>query len=484
MFVDFEALKDTTRRYRVIVVGAGPAGLTLATEMEARGIRCLLVEAGGLEYPDPDGLDPYVGNVVNRPYPLPASRLRYFGGSSGHWGGWVRPLDPEDFKASADDGVPGWPVSPDDVYARLDRVHQVLEIDGEGYDADALGAVLKPHVLALDGCEDFVPSVFRFSPPVRLGTRERPAVAAARHVDCVLRTSLVDIRRLENGRTALVLRDAGGATLEVRADAHVLAMGGIENARALLWGNRERAGLAGGGGWIGRCFADHFGLTRAVVLTTARLDYARRQTAQGALMPRITPSPAWRAKGCINHMLSLDPISSEELLDGDYGLNQALFGSDTARLMHYRLVAVAGQRPNPASRVRLGDALDRNGVARIELDWRLVDRDFTDVFASVERFGRWLASTGRGRLRKVDFSMPQAETPLSVGMHHLGTTRMADSARHGVVDPQCRVFDTDDLYVAGSSIFPTFGYANPTLTIVALALRLADHLAGQLETAR
>ena len=97
----------------------------------------------------------------------------------------------------------------------------------------------------------------------------------------------------------------------------------------------------------------------------------------------------------------------------------------------------------------------------------------------VELVQRLVAASGLGRMRKLAFHPPPPTQALSTGMHHIGTTRMARDAGEGVVDADGRVFGTDDLYVAGSSVFPTSGYANPTLTLVALALRLAGHLAAR-----
>ena len=134
----------------------------------------------------------------------------------------------------------------------------------------------------------------------------------------------------------------------------------------------------------------------------------------------------------------------------------------------------------PRPQAPILEQLDSLGVPRVVVDWRIHDGDFAGVLASVADLGRQMAAAGLGRLRKVNFAVPEPGRALSTGMHHVGTTRMARDESEGVVDTQCRVFGTDDLYVAGSSVFPTSGAANPTLTIVALALRLAAHLKERL----
>jgi choline dehydrogenase-like flavoprotein len=145
------------------------------------------------------------------------------------------------------------------------------------------------------------------------------------------------------------------------------------------------------------------------------------------------------------------------------------------------------QAPNPESRVVLTDQVDRLGLRRIGLDWRLTALDKHTIRTASKIFAREIGRLGLGRarlprwLRNKDADVwfndddPKWRR-LRGGNHHMGTTRMAQDERSGVVDKDCRVHGVENLYIAGSSVFPTCGFANPTLTIVELALRLADHL--------
>jgi choline dehydrogenase-like flavoprotein len=114
----------------------------------------------------------------------------------------------------------------------------------------------------------------------------------------------------------------------------------------------------------------------------------------------------------------------------------------------------------------------------VELDWQLSDADRSSVVRATELLGAELGRAELGRLRltinEEDATWP---TDLAGGWHHMGTTRMHDDPKHGVVDSDCRVHGMRNLFIAGSSVYTTAGSATPTLTIVALALRLADHLA-------
>jgi choline dehydrogenase-like flavoprotein len=135
------------------------------------------------------------------------------------------------------------------------------------------------------------------------------------------------------------------------------------------------------------------------------------------------------------------------------------------------------QAPNPESRVVLMADRDRLGSPRVALRWRLTAIDKRTVHRAHEILTEELRIAAIGRLRSFigseDDPWPAA---LRGARHHMGTTRMHPDPRHGVVDADCRVHGIANLYLAGSSVFPTCGTANPTLTIVALALRLTEHL--------
>jgi choline dehydrogenase-like flavoprotein len=138
----------------------------------------------------------------------------------------------------------------------------------------------------------------------------------------------------------------------------------------------------------------------------------------------------------------------------------------------------AEQYPNSQSRISLDDRSDALGMPRIKIDWRYTPGDVQTVARSLEMLARDFAASGVGR---VDYDPAQVETELTrygaYGGHHIGTTRMGSDPRSSVVNSNCRLHDIDNLYVAGSAVFPTSSQANPTLTIVALALRLSQHLA-------
>jgi choline dehydrogenase-like flavoprotein len=136
------------------------------------------------------------------------------------------------------------------------------------------------------------------------------------------------------------------------------------------------------------------------------------------------------------------------------------------------------QALNPESRVTLAEARDAFGMRRARLTWDLQEIDYRSAREAALAFAEDLATQGIGRMRLEDWLLGEtAPAPEVTGSwHHMGTTRMSADPRAGVVDADCRVHEVANLYVGGSSVFASTGYANPTFTIVQLALRLADHL--------
>jgi len=145
----------------------------------------------------------------------------------------------------------------------------------------------------------------------------------------------------------------------------------------------------------------------------------------------------------------------------------------------FQLFSRQEQAPNPDSRVTLGAERDAMGVPRVRLDWRLTDLDKRSMRTFYEVLGREAGKQGVGRVQILDWLRDgDATWPafLSGAWHHMGTTRMHQDPKRGVVDANCRVHGVGNLYVGGAAVYPTSGSANPTLTLVALSLRLADHL--------
>ena len=507
------------------IVGGGAAGITIARAFAGSRIAVCLLESGGLEYEE-QVQDLYKGANVGLPYfDLDICRLRLFGGSTNHWAGRCRPLDEIDFEARAWVPLSGWPLTRAELEPHYRAAQELCELAAFDYAPEPwLGP--GQEALPFDPAK-VVSRVWQFSPPTQFGQAYRVALEAAPNVTILLHASVVDIEANAAGSEVLGLevRTLTGKRLSARARAYVLACGGLENPRLLLAARRQvNAGLGNQRDMVGRCFMEHphLNAARALVVDPAVLAfYARGQGASAANGTEVV--------GCLNHsperqraleVLNFDALFTvDNIGDSGYAALRRLWNAaeqrrwpedlagdlwqalvdldDTAAgllgrfgVREYRadnasflMWCSAEQAPDPDSRVRLGDGVDALGVPRIALDWRLFELDKRSLQAGHEAVALELGRTGLGRLQIDDWLSADLTTwspELEGGHHHMGTTRMSADPSQGVVDPSSQVHGTANLYVAGSSVFPTSGSANPTLTVVALALRLAQELERRL----
>lgn len=491
--IDKSAPDPSAGRYDVCIAGGGVAGITLAYTLAARGQRILLLEAGGLEYTD-KSQSVYKGeNVGDEYFDLDVARLRYLGGSSNHWGGRCRPLDPYDFEKHAHIEGSGWPIDITDLDPYLAESRKILEIDDFPSD-DALkesGGRLK---------EIF----FRFSPPVRFGEKYHDFLKSSDAVHVFLNANLVDIKLdTASGRISAFAFRGYASDAPVywgRANQYVLALGGIENARAMLNANRQVPnGLGNEYDLVGRFFMEHpnydigyyiadssktkLGEDRRFVAPTIQLMRRERIANAGFRLLKMIDR---RDDGFVFHAKELfrDALCASDVI-ADLIRTIRPFHCRPTLDVAGRLRVQSEQVPNPNSRVELGTKTDRFGLRRVELDWQHSPMDKKTIRVGGLEIAKQFARWDIGRVKLFDWVLDESHPRMPGlkdgekvgGNHHMGTTRMGASQRDGVVDRNCRVFGVENLYIAGSSVFRTGGHANPTLTIIQLALRLRDHLA-------
>jgi choline dehydrogenase-like flavoprotein len=520
MFLDARSLPAATiSETDVCIIGAGAAGISLAREFTNVGFRVILLESGNTQL-DPDTQKLYAGSNIGRPYYDPTvHRLRYFGGTTNHWTGWCALPDSLDFELR--EGVPysGWPFSLAYLEPWYRRAQTVCELGPYSYVPSDWGIAPADIPRPFNGPK-FDCQVLQLSPPTRFGSVYEPELRQASRLTVYLNANALRFDTSESGESVQQLRVGvlPHGHLIVRARIYVLATGAIENARLLLLSGKDGGnGLGNDHDLVGRFFMVHLeylggvialanrhiklnfltgdsgatykqsGIPREFISYVCLSENTRRERRLPHLrIRRHQLNPTIESVAALKRLLGKehgedtlrDLLSVIRDLDGlaSFAAHKALPG----RWLPIDTISVrctSEQMPNPNSRIRLGKDTDAFGLRKVAIDWQLTSADKRGMVDGHRLFGAEIGRVGFGRFRSF---VPEDESNWPKDMygdeHNIGTTRMHRDPTSGVVDENCRVHGVSNLYVAGSSVFPTAGVANPTLTIVALALRLADHI--------
>ena len=474
------------RSYDICIIGTGPAGITLARRLGARGLSVGLFEAGDLALSG-DSQDLYKGTSVSQPtyYPLDGCRLRFFGGTSNHWGGWTRPLDAYDFEPKPDNPLGGWPIAKSDLDPYVAETDSILNLPVDRPPPDFFPTP-EP---------DLTPRFFRFSrPTTRFGEKYRDELQKSATIEAFLNANLVDIRLDDDRRavTAAVFRSyKRDDPFTVKARVFALCLGGMENPRALLNATSQLpAGIGNDHDLVGRYFLEHPHAPVGRIVVRQPLTWMHVYSPTPDFMKqhgtlnfglRIGDFDQWNAPDFTGALKPQPPCTT----GFDTLLAAEMAGKPAAcpALVGDAFVACE-QKLNPDNRVRLTEGRDRFGLRRIELDWKVSDADLHTLRTAAVEVGRRMAERDVGRMKVLDWllkgDMPTPDQ-LYGGNHHMGTTRMSADPKTGVVDRDAKVHTLDNLYIGGSSVFASSGHANPTYSIVQLALRLGDHLGDRLK---
>jgi choline dehydrogenase-like flavoprotein len=492
-----------TLRADVCVIGAGPAGISIARELRQTPLRVVLLESGAYTL-NAETQSLYVGRRVGAPqHPLQDSRLRFFGGTTNFWGGICRPFDALDLEHRPWVPLSGWPLSADELVPYFERAYRVCKLmPYERFVEMDRGPLAGPgSALTREGLVVKLALIKQ----IRFGQAHRAELEAAPRVRVVLRANAREIVPDPEARTIerVEVQTLSGKRFSVSSRATVLACGGIENARILLLSNGVNPkGLGNDRDLVGRHYMGHpaakpLGLIQLHASHANLLmpESARRVSGahQGlGLAPRIQQSR--RLLNGVVYMVGGGPMEIEKLREQQW-MTLGDFDEQMLRFLH-ALRGDAGptrgalcwleseQAPNSESRITLSDELDHLGQRRVVADWRPSELDRDSMAGTGRTLAEILGRAGAGRMKLLPWLLAGERNwwgnLFPGGWHQMGTTRMADDPRRGVVDANCRVFGIDNLYMAGSSVFPTGSYDSPTVKLVALALRLADHLRSTL----
>lgn len=525
----------------VCVIGGGPVGLSIAGELAARGLSVCLVESGGFEY-DAAEHDLCHGELAGNKLVDPhVTRTRQYGGLSNNWnilfdrprvGVRYVPMDPIDFQARKEVPYSGWPFDHTEMAPWYERAQVVCGIGPFRYDAEYRATAEQPAFESED--RELHSSLFQFGPSSRFHSATRTTLAQTGRVQALLHTTGLALETSEDERHIERLQTGclNGRRFAVRARSYVLAAGATENARLLLLSNnRNPAGVGNRHDLVGRFLMDH-PLDGCSYIKPSdhgvydRLKLFDLQVENGVgYMAKLTFSdPTIRKHKLLNMTFILVPCEALQMKPSVAAFRTIVKGTsrfappkgrmaqlgamvmDPVSIVRHvhRVYSYPGavsslgyggwsqlpdkaaafsridvwnqieQYPHPDNRVQLGESIDAFGQRRIKYDFTWRDEDQNRFIHSQRHFAGLTEKAGLGT-----YHFDDTKQPGELSSHHaMGTTRMHEDPRQGVVDPNCRVHGTDNLFAATASVFPTGGYANPTLTAIAMGLRLAAFLAA------
>jgi choline dehydrogenase-like flavoprotein len=475
--VDAEDIpRDTLLESDVCLVGAGAAGLALAVSLENSGLRVLVLESGGLAFdPRAHALADFenIGAPLREAQPV---RQRRFGGSTSTWHGRLAPLDEIDFESRPWVAHSGWPIAPAAVYEYLPRAAGFFGLEHADFQLDTWNT--EPAVPCLSG-DGLSAGVHLWPRDINTSRLHLSRLRTSANVRIVLHGVATRLVPNENGSriVSLAARSLGGNHFAARARIYVLACGGLENPRLLLLSRHSNGHTVGNPyDTVGRFYMNH---PRGE--NVARLYL--RSSIPGALGRSLTEHRDGRSGQTVQFSARPDVglQRREQLLNAcsffypQPILERLRMGR---RLINRQFMVIdqVEQAPDRASRVTLSDRLDPYGDPQLRLDWRIGEQTTRTLRRLHELLNTRFTAAGFGTVESSLTDDPACDPAYTDASHAMGATRMSDNPRDGVVDADCRVHGVANLFMAGSSVFPTGGQAPPTLTIVCLALRLADHL--------
>lgn len=501
----------------IAIVGAGAAGITLALELERLNpkLSIILLEGGGKTKED-ISQELYKGESVGWSSrnvdgdDLYYDRVRCIGGSTYAWGGQCRPFESIDFEKR--DWVPysGWPIKKTD----LDKYYVIAQnyclLSEPQYNLNIWNKIFNSKYLTVSNAnikkQNIINSyLFQWARQTRFYNIYSKKLSASENIKLIHYANLLAIN-LDSAKTnvdnIILKRSISGKRFHVEAKNFILAMGGIENPRHLLINNLQvSSGIGNESDLVGRFFQQHSYLQETELLLDKNLakpheyhfkfnykadkfslmlglsDDAQRQNKSLGYSASLFHSNALTAFTRLKFAIVNGKYYSKRAyadfkhIVRDFGKFIKYFPFKNQK---YKIYHGLEQAPNPDSRIYLSSKTDLLGLPQVVLDWRFNELDYHTYNIGNKYIKSYYENLGA---KVISFKENiEKWSKVDGGAHHIGTTRMAESALNGVVDKNCKIFGVNNLYIAGSSVFPTSSFVNPTLTIVALAARLSEYL--------
>ena len=454
--------------FPVAIFGSGPAGITTALELEKKNIKSLIIEAGDEKYSETSQTF-YEGKIIgDQITDLSLSRLRQFGGTSGHWGGWSKPMEKYNLEL--------WPINENNLNPYLKRTCEILNINNQ-FRKSSLN-------------EFFNQIEFQYS-KVKFADKFKNYLKNSNNILLILNTQLSHFVG-HNNNTKYAVCISNDTIKELRTKYFILACGGIENSRLLLWTKEKNPSLfsdylpigeywmnhpwiLGGAGLINKDkikkkfqnnFLEydgplHFAVKKKFIDDTKNLSAALY----------MSPNEDRKFyKEIIKDILCIAPKFGKEIAGKVFGKSLKCGNI----FMHLE------EEPNINNKISLDQKKDKFGIPTVELFYKKSKKYLRTARDVLEEFAKLCRKENFGRIA-IDKKIFNLEEFISMGAwHHMGGTRAGTNIKDSVVDKNLKIHDIDNIYVSGSSNFTTGGYSNPTFTIIQLAIRLSEKIKERL----
>jgi choline dehydrogenase-like flavoprotein len=476
MIVEIDSLKERSLETDICIVGAGAAGIVLAVELSRAGKNVTLLEGGGRNYSE-TVQNLYALDTTGLPIKHD-SRIRVFGGTTTVWTGGWKLFDKFDFERKEWLPLSGWPVG----FEELLPYHERAAAMCGGPALETLYPdYFKTEASAPLSTEQLQSTVLGIMPANRIdfGKSFQEELETSPRIRVLLGANVRQIVKgtKKNQISHLTVKTLSGNEYRISGKTFVIACGGIENARLLL-----ASDIANEHDQVGRYYMDHPKKTLGTIRRasggtdiSANIGWKEKN---GTYIIGLELTEAYQKKHkVLNSYVQLHPSMGDSFLSKSAGRIMRTFGKPAP---YISLRNFMEQAPEPANRVTLSEQRDALGNPLAKISWNISELDKKSLMALHTAISEECSRLGIGSLESPLLQNPEESLkhwPVTNGAsHHMGTTRMGTDPKTSVVTPECAVHGIDNLFIAGSSVFPTSGNANPTGTILALALRLADHI--------
>jgi choline dehydrogenase-like flavoprotein len=513
-FIDANEYDFPTKiKTSVCIIGGGAAGITLARNLKTID-DVLIIESGNFNM-EGSTQALYKGENTSLPYhDLLSCRLRYFGGTTNHWGGYCRPNDPIDYEGRESLGLPKWPINEVTLSPYIAKAAKELGLKSEFFNNESiLGNYDIPHTELIDReINELYTKVFQLTRKKRFAKTYKDELSEQANLQVCMNLNVIHIQLDPKGNkvVSILCKTLKGKEVIIEANNYILASHAIENARLLLNSNNvNKQGIGNDFDHVGRYFMDHIHIqaTKLIPSDNFPFIYDRNVLRDMKLNANISFTDNYlRKNNILQYYCRFIPIYTQaQVRDSITGIKGEInkpfsnklyedikvvlndFGGTKNQLLsnfrltqpvpkYYYLDQRIEQAPNPNSRVVLSNDKDALGIPLANLEWNLNEHDYRTFEIGQEKIIKELSALGAGRFIIEKITPELVNERVAGHYHHIGTTRMSNNAEEGVVDANCKVHGIDNLYVAGSSVFPTAGYSGPTMMIVALSIRLAEHI--------